>query len=132
MSHLSQEPSYLTLEEALERIDSLKPNSFSRGEKIAWLSALDGQIWQELIAAHEGAGEPPEPYGLTDGSRMLLVPQPYGGELYMAHLENRMDHYNGDTVRYNNSLARLEGLYKDFSRWYHRNHRPLSGKRRFW
>ncbi len=125
-------PEYMTLEEVLEAIDSLKPNSYGRGEKVAWLSSLDGQLYRELVPIHEGQCEAFSPYGLGDGGRKLFVPEPYGRELYLAYLENRMDHYNGDTVRYNNSLDRLALLYRDFSRWYNRTHRPLGGKRKYW
>jgi len=121
-----------TLDEILEAIDSLKPNSYGRGEKVAWLSSLDGQLYKELVPVHEGPCEAFSPYGIAEGTRELFVPEPYGRELYLAYLENRMDHYNGDTVRYNNSLDRVAVLYRDFIRWYNRTHRPLRGKRKFW
>ncbi len=123
---------YVTLEEVLEGIDSLKPNSFCRGEKVAWLSSLDGQLYRELTPVHEGLCEAFSPYGIGDGARKMFVPEPYGRELYLAWLESRMDHYNGDTVRYNNSLDRVAVLYRDFCRWYNRTYRPLGGKRKFW
>ena len=123
---------HVTLEEVLEGIDSLMPNSFCRGEKIAWLSALDGQLYTELILAHEAPCEAFSPYGMGDGARQMLVPEPYGRELYLAWLESRMHHYNGDTVRHNNALDRLSVLFRDYARWYHRTHRPLGGRRKFW
>lgn len=121
-----------TVDEILEAIDSLKPNSYGRGEKVAWLSSLDGQLYEELAPVHQGLCEAFSPYGIAEGARELFVPEPYGRELYLAYLENRMDHYNGDTVRYNNSLDRMAVLYRDFTRWYNRTHRPLRGKRKFW
>ncbi len=123
---------YVTLGEVLEGADALLPNSFSREEKVRWLSSFDGRIYREIFRVHEGA--PPsftgyEAFGL---SRTMLVPEPFGMELYLAYLENIMDHYNGDTARYNNSLDRVSVLVREFSRWYHRTHRPLGDKRKFW
>ncbi len=123
---------FVTLEEVLEGIDSLKPNSFSREEKVGWLSALDGQIFREIIAVHEGAVAPSLPYDPNRGNCRLLVSEPYGRELYLAFLENTMDHYNGDTLRFNNSLERFAALYNNFFRRYHSDHLPLGGKRKFW
>ncbi len=123
---------YVTLEEVLEEVDSLKPNSFTRQEKVWWLSTFDGRIFTEILATHQDAPEGFQPYDPDRGSQMLLVPQPYGRELYMAYLENTMDHFNGDTARFNNSLDRLASLYNSFFRWYHSQHQPLGGKRKYW
>lgn len=123
----------VTVDEILKAADSLKPNSFTREEKVQWLTSFDGRIRRELMDTHEGGtSEDFRPYDPEEGSRRLLVPRPYGPELYMSFLENAMDHYNGDTERYNNSLDRLSGVYRSFARWYHRTHRPLGDKRKFW
>ena len=122
----------VTVNEVLQRIDSLKPNAYSRREKLQWLSTLDGLLWREVMAVHEGAGQPFGPYGEGDGQRQLLVSEPYGLPLYLSYLENRMDHYNGDTARYNNSLLQFRTAYMEFFRWYNRNHRPLGQLRKFW
>lgn len=126
-----QECKYVTLGEVLEAIDGLIPNSFSREEKTRWLSIFDGQIREEIIGTHEGAADF-LPYTPEDGSREMLVPEPYGMEVYLTFLENTMDHYNGDTARHNNSLDRLSGVYNSFSRWYNRHHQPLGQQRKFW
>ncbi len=128
----SEAMEYLTVEEVLEATDSLKPNSFCRGEKIAWLSSLDGQLYNELVPTHKGLWEAFSPYGIGDGARRLFVPQPYGRELYLAWLESRMDHYNGDTVRYNNAMDRFALAYRDFTRWFNRTYSPVDHRRKYW
>ena len=45
----------MTLIEAINRIDNLKQNGYSREEKIGWLSTLDGIIKEQIIDTHEGA-----------------------------------------------------------------------------
>lgn len=47
----------MTIMEAINRVDSLKPNSYSQNEKVAWLSKLDGIIKEKVIDTHEGADE---------------------------------------------------------------------------
>lgn len=43
----------MTLGEAIQRIDELKHNTYTTGEKIAWLSQLDGNIKALAIDTHE-------------------------------------------------------------------------------
>ena len=45
----------MTIIEAINKIDALKPNNYSQGDKIGWLSTLDGIIKKEIIDTHEGA-----------------------------------------------------------------------------
>ena len=39
----------MKLGDAISRLDELKPNGFSRGQKIFWLSALDSTVKEEII-----------------------------------------------------------------------------------
>ena len=41
--------------EAINRIDSLKHNTYSNNEKLAWLSRLDSMVKRLIIDTHEGA-----------------------------------------------------------------------------
>ena len=43
----------MTIIEAINRIDELKPNSYTYLEKIGWLSKLDGTIKKNIIDTHE-------------------------------------------------------------------------------
>ncbi len=122
---------YVTLDEVLQRLDTLKPNNYSRGEKVAWLNALDGKIYSLSVLTHEAGGEAFSPYGVEEGNRTMLVPEPYGTELYLAWLESQVDYYDGDTVRYNNAMDRFMTLHREFSRWYHRTHKPLGQDRKY-
>lgn len=45
----------MTIIEAIQAVDSLKPNNYSELEKIQWLSELDGTIKAEIIDTHESA-----------------------------------------------------------------------------
>jgi hypothetical protein len=45
----------LKIIDAITRIDNLKHNTYTKGEKIAWLSRVDGSIKRLVIDTHEGA-----------------------------------------------------------------------------
>lgn len=121
----------MTLGEAIDKLDTLKPNSYTPSEKIRWLSALDGIILRDVILTHEGY----EPFEGMDTDynddtpleTELLVPSPYE-DIYLHWLESKVDFYNAEYVRYNNSITRYNDCFTNFSNNYNRNHMPLGTK----
>lgn len=47
----------MTIQEALDLVDELKPNMMARETKVKYLSILDGMIWHEIVMKHEPAQE---------------------------------------------------------------------------
>ena len=45
----------MTIMDAIERVDTLKPNQYTEEQKVRWLERLDGQLFLELVCTHEGA-----------------------------------------------------------------------------
>ncbi len=122
----------MTLMEAINRIDSLKPNTYSQVEKIRALSVLDGLIKLNLFDTHEGA-EAVVFDGYTEETSLttnLLVPAPYD-ELYLYWLESKIDYWNGEMARYNNSISMYNTAYTEFEKYYNRTHMPKGKKFRF-
>jgi hypothetical protein len=115
----------MTIIEAINRIDLLKPNNFTQTDKVAWLSTIDGVIKKETIDTHEGAesvifnGYEAD----TALETMLLVPAPYD-DIYIKWLEAQIDYANGDTKRYENSMIAYNTAYSTFERYYNRTHMP--------
>jgi hypothetical protein len=137
----------MTIGQAVERADALKPNHYTDADKRAWLSALDGRIFEELVKTHDtdngegsagdgpsagggpSAGDGPSaggfaPYGAdAPEDTVLLAPPPYD-EVYTAWLLARVDLYNAELERYNNSAMLFNVLYADLAAWYNRTHTP--------
>ena len=122
----------MTIREAIDKIDALKPNSYSSADKIAWLSNLDGIIKEEIIDTHEG-GEAVVFNGYdstTDTGTVLLVPAPYD-DLYIKWLEAQIDYANAEYGKYNNSSNAYNNAYSTYERYYNRHHMPLAHKLKF-
>jgi len=116
----------MTIREAIDRVDAIKPNAFTRFDKINWLNELDGKIFEEVIKTHEGA--PAAHYAYTedtDGMTELLASAPYD-DVYPAWLEAMIDLKNREIVSYNNSMAVFNAKYADFVNWYNRTHMPMT------
>ena len=97
----------MTIREAIELVDRLKPNQYGSADKLRWLSELDGVVWHEIWSAHETvvpafAGYGPETD--LDGTA-LLIGWPYD-EIYRWYLEMKIDDANGEMTKYNNSAAK--------------------------
>lgn len=121
----------MTLCEALDRIDALKPNAFSKAEKVAWISQLEGRVKEEILDAHEGPERVFHGYtDMTDGSTPLLVDGPFA-ELYVYYVSAMIDYYNRETVAYNNGMDLFNALYAEYFAFYNRRHMPKRGRFRF-
>ena len=115
----------MTIIEAINRIDSFKPNTYIQTDKIKWLSNLDGIIKAEIIDTHEGSEAVIFNGYDTDTAldTVLLVPAPYD-DIYLKWLEAQIDYVNGDTAKYNNSMTMYNSAYSAFARYYNRTHMP--------
>ena len=122
----------MTIMEAINRIDAIKPNSYAQLEKIRWLSTLDGNIKTNIVDTHEG-NEKVAFDGYTEETNLtteLLVPAPYD-EIYLYWLESKIDYWNGEMGKYNNAISMYNTVYAEFERYYNRTHMPKGKKFKF-
>ena len=111
--------------EAINRIDSLKHNTYSQNDKVAWLSRLDSMVKRLIIDTHEG-GEEVTFTGYDDSTAMdteMLVPAPFD-EVYLRWLEAQIDYHNGEYDKYNNAIEMYQAAYDGYANYYNRNNMP--------
>ena len=111
--------------EAINGIDSLKHNTYTQGDKVAWLSELDLTVKREISDTHEG-GESIDFTGYddtTDTDTELLVPEPYD-KVYLLWLEAMIDYYNGEYDKYNNASDSFNTAYNRYKNYYNRTYMP--------
>ena len=122
----------MTIIDAINEIDALKPNTISQSDKIRWLSQLDGRIKTQIIDTHESAEEIIFK-GYDDNTSkdtVLLVTAPYDN-IYIRYLDAQIDYANGETRRYNNSSSLYNVAYRDYQNYYNRTHLPKSSRRKY-
>ena len=117
----------MTIRDALETVDRLKPNQYGSADKLRWLSELDGAVYREILTQHEMelpafAGYAPETD--LDGT-VLLIAWPYD-EIYRWYLEMKIDDANGEMTKYNNSAAKYNMYYQAYQNACNRAHLPKS------
>ena len=120
----------MKIREAINDCDQLYKNTYKFGNKLKWLSDLDRRIYTELISprknpaitSFEGYTED------TDIETDLLVPDEYA-EMYVKYLVSKIDYYNGEWERYNNSAAQFNELFSSYAAYYNRTHEYATHKR---
>lgn len=115
----------MKVKEALAWVDEVKPNAFSDGVKIGWISRLEETLALEvfLMAPTEAAmlrctGE--------DKETELLVDAPYD-DLYTLWLAAKIDEANGEYNKYQNTMQTYNEHYANFLRWFGTTYDPTEG-----
>jgi hypothetical protein len=117
----------MTLNEAIAKIDSLKPNQYTFAEKVAWISDVDGRIYRDLITKHENPEEKTwdGPYDEDSSSALVLLAyEPYT-DLYIYYMMAMIDQYNGEYTRYSNDMEQFNNSYQAFADDYIRNYKSV-------
>lgn len=122
----------MTLQEALDQLDELKPNMMSRKLKVKYLSEIEQLIYDEIVTRHEHDPELGKPAYTedTDPGTVMLIPDPYS-MVYVYWLMTKVDIQNQEDARYNIDRMHFESSYDTMSDWYTREHMPISKVREF-
>lgn len=121
----------MTIQEALDMADQLKPNMMSREIKIRFLNELEGMIHAEIVLRHEydeGQEERPVYDADTDPRTDMIAPDPYD-MCYVYWLMSRIDQMNQEMDKYNNDRALFENAYQQLADWWNRTKMPLQRTR---
>ena len=112
----------MTIGEALARVDRIKPNQFTREDKIFWLSEIEGRIHEEINDA-DGEKKPFEGYSVNIGDETeLRVEYPYDA-LYVQWLKWNIENVQGEQMYANNTYSLFEEILGSYKKWYMRRNR---------
>lgn len=114
----------MTIKELLDAVDQLKPNQYTYAQKIVWLKALDGMIWNKIkLFTGELSDREPDPADYTEElmeTTELLLTDPYT-EIYTWYVFAMIDVNNGETLRYENDMVMYNTVLNDFLSAYTRD-----------
>ena len=116
----------MTIQAMIDRVDTLKPNMFPPHRKIAWLSDLDGKIWQEIVQEHEWmpSGIRYEGYDQdTSPDTELLAPDAYA-DVYEHYLMAMMDNANRETGEYMKHMMMFNASWQTLCDYWNRKYMP--------
>lgn len=108
-----------TMNEVIERVDTVKPNAYSDEAKCRWIAAVDGMVSEQVLDMKE-----PVTYRLPeDADKPLLVGDPYG-DIYELYVAAMIDFHNREYNNYNNTVLLFSNRIDAYKAWYIRNHNP--------
>lgn len=116
----------MTIQAAIDRVDSLKPNMFPIEQKVAWLSDLDGKVWLEIVQEHEWMPDGIEYHGYdqdTNPGTVLLVPDAYA-DVYEHYLKAMMDAANRETNEYTKDMMMFNASWQTLNDYWNRKFMP--------
>ena len=122
----------MTLQEAIDRVDEMKANMMSVRMKVGFLTEIDQLIHDEIVMKHEHTeAQAVKPAYNEEADLMteLIVPDPYGRDVYLYWLMSRIDDQNQEDGRYNVDRAKFENAYRTMSDWWTREHMPVTRNR---
>ena len=100
--------------------------------KIQFLQELDQLIYAEILLKHVHRPEeevmPKYDEDTPEGTE-LLVPDPYGTEMYMYWIMSKIDLLNLEMDKYNNDRALFENAYDQMHDWWNRTFMPIRRNR---
>lgn len=124
--------------EIISKVDTLRENGIDDTTKREWLSDLELLLINEVVLTHElpdwvAEHETYQKYKETSGREclfddysdgILLVPAPYGNEIYYWWLVSKIDLIEGNTERYATDMQLYNNACLTYKDWYNRNYMP--------
>ena len=111
-----------SINEVMERVHRIMPNTIEEKDQAQWLLTLDGRVYEEVTRADEPDGLPAKVWP-EDGNKPLLADSPYDN-VYDLYLSSMIYFALGEYSDYNNVAEQFEKTFRDFKAWWRRNHVP--------
>lgn len=128
----------MKITEIISRVDMLRPNQINDDVKREWLSEVEMLLINEVILTHElpewvAVSEVYKKFCETNGRDMLfdtetdcelLIPAPYGKDIYFWWLVSKIDLIEGDSEGYLNDSQTYNNACLTYKDWYNRTYMP--------
>ena len=122
----------MTIAELIAEVDAYKPNAYTDAEKLRWINEFDGKVYEDVIKQYDALeGETPYTYApYTATSVAPLIRDPYQ-VVYVLLMEWKIDYYNGEYAKYNNSATAFNEKYSEWRNYFNRTHHHKETKIRY-
>ncbi len=107
----------MTVQNAIEKADRLRPNSVLHSDKEQWLFDMENRIYNEVYSRHRGDEREFTDLEHFSDISVLFLKSPYD-EIYVHYLCANIDYINAEYDRYNNDSIMVQSLYGDYQKHY--------------
>ena len=118
----------MTIQNAMETVEKLRPHAIPSNVVVRWLSDLDMKVFEDLIKTHmDRPDDDLEPYGSdTPVTTELLIPEPYDMDVYTSYIKLKIDEELAETNRYVFDTQMFNTALTEYYSYYNRRHMPAS------
>ena len=104
----------MTVKEALDLVQALRPHAYPAQALLRELSSLDGRIWKEIWQGRQGAAADIPKYTEEHmADTALLAEEPYA-QMYPTYLMAQIALWDGETERFNQLAMVFNGIYEAY------------------
>lgn len=127
----------MTIDQAIAKVDRLRPNDVDTLVKIGWLESVDKYVHHNVIAVREGGDKAVEPVyvnmregdiAAVSGTTILTVPAPWD-ECYVFYLQAQLYYEQREIKKYASAMALYNQTMSEFTAHYFHSHRQISSVR---
>lgn len=111
----------MTLKEAIEFVDGVKPNAYTQEQKTRWINDCEGMVQTQIMLL--APAQVMKYSWPQDEEAQLLVEFPHD-KLYLSYLYALIDFANGEYSKYQNSMQLFNAEFSEFMRWFAGMYRP--------
>lgn len=115
----------MTLSQAINMVDDIKPNAFSCETKTAWINECEGLVQTEVLLR---AIDDITVYDYDRDHGAQLLAKPPHDKIYWAYLSAMVDFGNGEYSRYQNTMQVFNSFFGEYQRWFALHYRPADGE----
>ena len=108
----------MTIAEAIEKADVIRPNALTHDLKLMWVQKVNSQM-AEFMGEDIPWPITEDEYDEDAGATELIVPDPYD-ELYIWYLCAMIDIAQEDTALFGNDMQLYNAANSEFRRWHRR------------
>lgn len=105
----------MTIQEAINKADELRPNPISTESKVGWLNELNAQLSESMDV------DIPDKL-TTESTDQLLMPFPYE-QVYVLYLTAMIDNAQEEFALFNNDMAIYNQAMREALAWWRRHHK---------
>lgn len=115
----------MTLSQAINMVDNIKPNAFSDEIKTAWLNEVEGLVQTEVLLL---AIEDVKTYRYDRDHGAELLAKPPHDKIYWTYLSAMVDFGNGEYNKYQNTMQLFNSFFAEYQGWFALRYRPADGE----
>lgn len=121
----------MTVNQCVERVDSLLPNAYDEMQKAEWVLEVERMLWATLYSSFSGQSPECPTEWPRDGAMELSASGAFE-KLYVFYLTAMIHLANQDMEEYANYVQFYNKACEEYRAWYGRNRRQDTFYARVW